>query len=78
MEEHLASVFESLLSKRIQTDLSPVFKTMEEAEAGSPLFFDMVEDARVLYDRHGFFAARLERLRKRFAELGAKRIWNGS
>jgi hypothetical protein len=26
--------------------LSPVFKTPEEAEAGSPLFRDTVEDAR--------------------------------
>lgn len=31
--------------------LSPVFKSPEEVEAGSPLFLDMIEDARILYDR---------------------------
>jgi hypothetical protein len=57
--------------------LSPVFKTPEEAEAGSPLFLDMVEDARILHDEDGFFARRLARLRARMAELGSRRIWRG-
>ena len=58
--------------------LSPVFKTPEEAEHGSPLFLDMVEDARLLYDPEGFLARRLGRLRARLAELGARRIWRGN
>ena len=78
VETALAPAFQDLLSQGVHTELSPVFKTPQEAEAGSPLFFDMVEDARLLYDDHGFFAARLERLRRRFAELGSKRIWNGN
>jgi predicted nucleotidyltransferase len=78
VEESLAPVLSDLLDKGIRTDLSPVFKTPETVEAGSPLFLDMVDDARVLYDRDGFFAGRLERLRKRLAELGAKRIWRGN
>ena len=78
VEKALVPVCQELLGKGVRTELSPVFKTPEEAEAGSPLFFDMVEDARLLYDSNGFFAGRLERLRKRFAELGSKRIWNGN
>jgi predicted nucleotidyltransferase len=58
--------------------LSPVFKTPAEAEAGSPLFFDMTEDARILYDTEGFLAGRLERLRARLRQLGSRRIWRGS
>jgi predicted nucleotidyltransferase len=58
--------------------LSPVFKTPEEADHGSPLFLDMTEDARLLVDRGGFFAATLERLRQRLAQLGARRIWLGN
>src|SRR5881296_3289212 len=42
--------------------LSPVLKTPEEVEAGSPLFLDMVEDAQILHDEGGFLAAYLERL----------------
>lgn len=58
--------------------LSPVFKTPAEVERGSPLFLDMVDDARILYDPEGFLAARLDRLRARLAELGARRIWRGN
>ena len=58
--------------------LSPVFKTPEEVEAGSPLFLDMVEDARILYDPEGFLAGYLERLRARLRELGARRIRRGN
>ena len=58
--------------------LSPVFKTPAEVEHGSPLFLDMVEDARVLHDPEGFLAGYLERLRARLRELGARRIRIGN
>ncbi|MEW5981807.1 MAG: hypothetical protein AB1806_05495 [Acidobacteriota bacterium] len=35
----------------------------------------MVEDARILVDRDGLLAARLDRLAKRMRELGSRRIW---
>jgi uncharacterized protein len=59
-------------------ELSPVFKTPDEVLAGSPLFLDMVDDAKVLFDRDGFFAGALSRLRERLARLGARRIWRGN
>jgi predicted nucleotidyltransferase len=58
--------------------LSPVFKTVAEVEAGSPLFLDMVEDARILHDVGGYFAGYLERLRGRLRELGSRRVWRGN
>ena len=58
--------------------LSPVFKTPEEVEAGSPLFLDMVDDARILYDAEGFLGKYLDRLRARLRELGARRIRRGN
>jgi uncharacterized protein len=58
--------------------LAPIFKTPEEVEYGSPLFLDMVEDARILYDRDGFFTGYLDRLRGRLRELGSRRIWRGN
>jgi predicted nucleotidyltransferase len=59
-------------------ELSPVFKTPGEVEAGSPLFLDMVQDARILYDPEGFLGRYLDRLRARLRELGARRIWRGN
>jgi predicted nucleotidyltransferase len=58
--------------------LSPIFKTPEEVNAGSPLFLDMVEDARLLYDDGGFLAGYLERLRQRLVALGSRRIRRGN
>jgi len=49
-------------------------KTPGEARATSPLYLDMVEDARLLFDRDGFFAGVLDRLRARMRELGTRKV----
>ncbi len=77
VEKKLDPLLASLAREGIQTYLSPILKTPEEAQAGSPLFLDMVEDGRVLFDRDGFFAGILARLRQRLKELGAQRVWRG-
>lgn len=58
----------------VHTRLSPIFKTPAELEIGSPLLLDMIEDARLLFDRDDTLKRRLERLRRRLTELGARRI----
>jgi len=57
--------------------LSPIFKTPAEVRRGSPLFLDMLDDGRLLYDRGGFFAGELAALKARLDKLGSKRIWRG-
>lgn len=64
--------------KGINTYLSAIIKSPEEARKGSPLFLDMVEDAKLLFDKGGFFEGVLGRLKKRLRELGARRIWRGN
>ena len=54
--------------------ISVILKTPEEAERGSRLFLDMVEDAKLLYDREGFFERQLKCLQAKLARLGARRI----
>lgn len=63
---------------KTQFELSPVFKTPEEIESGSPLMLDMVEDARMLFDRGGFLKLALKNLNERLQHLGARRIWQGN
>ena len=58
--------------------LSPVFKTPAEVEAGSPLFLDMVDDARILHDPDDFLRRYLDGFRHRLQALGARRIWLGN
>lgn len=62
----------------LHPSLSPVFKTPAEVLAGSPLFLDMTEDARILYDRDGFLQRALADLESRLDRLGARRIWRGN
>lgn len=61
----------------VTTRISPVFKTPEEVQAGSPLFLDMVEDARMLVDEREFMSGALASLRDRLHRLGARRLWRG-
>ncbi len=77
VEEQIAPLLDALRLEGIQTEISAVLKSPEEAERGSPLFLDMVEDGRILFDRDGFFSGLMSRLRDRLKVLGAKRIWRG-
>lgn len=77
VEERLEPFLQELAKEGINTYISPVIKTPEEALSGSPLFLDMVDDARILFDRDGFFQGILERLKARLSELHARRVWKG-
>lgn len=58
--------------------ISPIIKTPEEITYGSPLLFDMVTDAIVVYDKNDFFKRKIENLKVRFKELGSKRVFTGT
>lgn len=66
-----------LRSRGIQTRLARILKTRQEAGRVVPLYLDMVEDARLLYDCGGWFSSLLSRLRSVLARLGAERRVRG-
>lgn len=72
------SAVETALDIKGHLELSPVFKTPEEIAEGSPLLLDMVEDARVLFDREDFFKRAMEDLKTRLQRLKARRVWQGN
>jgi hypothetical protein len=78
VEAAVAGEVEQARRQGVHTELLPILKTPEKAVAGSPLFLDMIDDARILYDRDGFFARRLALLCERLTQLGAKRPWRGN
>jgi predicted nucleotidyltransferase len=78
VEIKLEQFIKSLKKEGIDTYISAIIKTPEEIKAGSLLFLDMIEDARILYDRGGFFEGVLKELRERLDRLGSKRVWRGS
>jgi predicted nucleotidyltransferase len=74
VEEELEEEVKRLEGEGYRIDFSPILLTPEEATRVRPLYLDMVEDAVILYDRDGFFAKVLARLRARLEELGAQRV----
>ncbi|MCX8117946.1 MAG: hypothetical protein N3G78_08460 [Desulfobacterota bacterium] len=52
-------------------------KTPQEANLGSRIYFDMIEEAKILYDREDFFKGLLSRVREKLERLGAKKIQVG-
>ncbi len=78
VENKVEPFMKSLKKERINTYISAIIKSPEEAEKGSPLFLDMVEDLKILFDRDNFFLELIEGLRERLKALGAKRVWKGN
>jgi len=54
--------------------LSLVVLSLEEAKENRYLYLDMIDEAMILIDQEGFFREKLESLRRRLEELGAKKI----
>jgi hypothetical protein len=57
--------------------LSFLFRTPEEADRVSRLYFDMTEEARLVFDREGFFRGVLGRVVERLRRAGARRVQVG-
>ncbi len=68
---------EALRARGVRTRLARVVKTRAEAARIVPLYLDLVEDGRLLYDCDGFFEGVLAGLRATLARLGAERQRRG-
>jgi len=68
---------EKTRAQRINTRLSRIVRTPNEAARPVPLYLDLTEEGVLLYDRDGFFAGVLDGVRTSLRRLGAKRIRKG-
>lgn len=74
IEKRLAERLQALKASGIDTVISPVFKTRDEVAMGSPLFLDMIDEARILFDRQDFFRQYLQSLKNKLENLGARKV----
>ena len=72
-DEALAPLIAAAEMDGIPTRLARIVKTPEEAREITPLYFDLTQDAVLLYDRDGFFARVLDGVRTSLDRLGATR-----
>lgn len=77
VERALKSALDESRRNGIFIKLSPVLKTPDEVRIGSPLFLDMVEDGKILFDTDGFFEKFLSDFKARLQAQGAHRIFRG-
>ena len=75
VESALAPLIEAARARGVDTRTSAVIRTPAELRAGTPLMFDMTEDARILHDPQGVMTDALRDLKRRLDTLGARRIW---
>ncbi|GLI54292.1 nucleotidyltransferase domain-containing protein [Thermodesulfovibrio yellowstonii] len=82
LEEFVANIenkfdneIREFMKENISITLSPLFKTPEEVQTGSPLFLDMTENCKILFDREKFFTEHLQNLKEKLNKLGAKKIY---
>ncbi|MDW8396514.1 MAG: nucleotidyltransferase domain-containing protein [Anaerolineae bacterium] len=73
VRERLDPELERLWAQGCYTDFAEIIKTEAEAQHVAPFYLDLTEDGVLLFDRGGFFARILDRLRARLRELGAQR-----
>src|SRR5262245_44343100 len=73
-DDALASEIAALRAAGIDTRLSRIVRTPEEASRIVPLYLDMTQDAILLHDAGGFFAGVLQRLTEALTRLGSKRM----
>jgi len=73
VRERLQAELERLWERGCYADFTVVLKTEIEAQRTHLLYLDLTEEAVILFDRGGFFARVLARVRERLRELGAQR-----
>jgi predicted nucleotidyltransferase len=71
---HEGPCWQELVAEGFFPELNVLILSRAEAEQNRGIFLDMIEDARVLVDRDGFFRHRLGLLQKRLLELGARKV----
>jgi predicted nucleotidyltransferase len=72
----LLSPLAHAVSDRFAETLSAITLTPDEAVSVKPFYLGFLDGHRLLVDRDGFFRAVLDRLEKRLAELGSRRLWD--
>jgi predicted nucleotidyltransferase len=65
---------EQALQQGVRTVFSPHIKTPSEVLQGSPVFLDMTDTVRILFDRQGFLDGYLRTLKERLLRLGARKV----
>jgi predicted nucleotidyltransferase len=74
VEGRLEETLRGLGREGIHPLLSPVIKTPDEVRLGSPLFLDMVAEAKISFDRGEFFRKYLKGLEAKLRRMGARKV----
>lgn len=75
IEKPLKEKIKNLRKEGYFIEISPIIKKPEEVKSGGFIYLDMIEDAKIIYDRNNFFKGFLKQLNKKLKEYGAKKVY---
>lgn len=73
--QKLENDIRTLLKEGINILISPVIKTEEETKYGSPLFIEMTEGCKILYDENDFFNGILNELKEKMKKYNSQKVY---
>ncbi|MEA1964407.1 MAG: nucleotidyltransferase domain-containing protein [Candidatus Aerophobetes bacterium] len=66
--------YKKLLSMGLHPDPYPIFVTPEELSKNPLILLDILDEGIILYDKAGFLNQKLQKLKERLGQLGARKI----
>lgn len=69
-----SSSYQDMVAEGYDPYISYIILSTEQANETRPMYFDMVEDAILLYD-DGFLKNEFNQIKKRMQELGSRRVF---
>lgn len=73
IEKKVEFYIEEIRDYNINTFISPIIRTEDEVNLGSPLYIDMLTGIKIYFDRDNFFKRYLNSLKEKLKELGAEK-----
>lgn len=70
IEEYIKTFNKSGLNIQV----SPIIKTKDEAEYGRPLFIEMADECKVIFDKNNYFNNLLDKVRAKLREYKSEKI----
>ena len=75
IEKPLKGKIRKLREKGYFIEISPLIKKPEEVKIGGFIYLDMIEDAKIIYDKNDFFKNFLDQLKNKLKKYGAKKVY---
>ena len=72
--DYLTRIEELIKNVKYGAEIQPIIFDVKEASICRPLYLDILDEGKILYDKNDFIKGIFDKMRKRLKELGAVKI----